>query len=181
MQLYINNSRYADSNILFGRVFPAMVTVFPILSLVFLLSVGVTKGTAVPILMSLLLIAVMVVVYVRRGRHPAVQSIEFLPHCINVCFFSRRSSFDTARIRNMEYEGVRNRTRVKVVNAPFPKDGERILVVTLFDNTELRVRVDYEHHATLQRIAAQHASPHPVATSGDGCANPSAESVTRSL
>lgn len=160
MPLQIDNSRYARSNVLFGRVLPAVVTICAIWLLASLLSHGLTRGTAVPAMLAGLCIVYMIVTYVRRGRHPAVTSIEFLPDRIDVHCLGGMSSVDMARVRDMEYEGIENRSRVQVLNAPFPTDAERILVITLDDGTEFRVRVRDEHDAPLKEIAArQQRSP----------------------
>lgn len=152
--LRIDNSAYAGANILFGRVLPGLVIASSIWSLLSLKSDGPTRGTVVPALLALLLIAYMIVSYVRRGRHPAVMSIEFLPDCLNVNFSTDTASFNVAQIRAMEYEGTRNPARVGVLNAVFPQNDDRILVVTLADEIELRVQVQYEHDAPLKAFAA---------------------------
>jgi len=154
MPLHIDNSRYARSNILLGRVLPGLVAIGAVWLLVSLLSHGLTRGTVVPAMLSVLCIVYMILTFVRRGRHPAVTSIEFLPDRIDVHCFGDMSSFEFAQIRDIEYEGIENRTRVKVMSAPFPKDAERILVITVDDGMELRVRVRHEHDAPLKEIAA---------------------------
>ncbi len=154
MTLQIDNSAYAGSNIIFGRVLPGLVVVGSILTLASLFSQGLGEGTFIPLVMTAGLIVLMAIVYARRGKHPAVTSIEISREEINATFLSGRSCYGMDQVRSMEYEGVRNPSRVDVRHAPFPKDGERVLVITLADQTELRVRVRYEHDAALKAIAA---------------------------
>lgn len=153
--LRIDNSGFAQSNILFGRVLPACVTIGAIWWLVSLLSKGYTRGAVVPALLSSLLIVYMIVAFVRRGRHAAVKSIEFQPDHIDVVFAGSTSSFDITQIRAMEYAGTQNPARVSVRNARFPNDRDWILVLTLADGTELRVVVGHEYDAPLKEIAAR--------------------------
>lgn len=158
MSLHIDNSQYAQSNILFGRVLPAAAILCAAWTLWTTLSSGLTNATIVPAMLTALWIVVMVVVYIRRGQHPAIVSIDFLPDHLEVQFVGRTATFDAKQISAIEYEGIHNPSRAKVVNAPFPKDGERILVITLADVRQLRVRVAYEHDAPLKEFAASVAA-----------------------
>ncbi len=151
----IENSAHARANILIGRVIPALFILCAAWSFVSLLSNGVTRGTLIPIMLTLLWIVAMGGLYLRRGQQRAVLALEFSSAGVEAQFLRGTASFPFTEIQSLEYTGVHNPARVPVLGAPFPQQGERILVLTLRDKTELRVRVRWEHHADLQDIAAR--------------------------
>ncbi|MCE9545465.1 MAG: hypothetical protein K8T25_08100 [Planctomycetia bacterium] len=162
MALRIENAPYARSGILFGRVLPVLIAACAVWTLVSLISNGPSRGTAVPIILMVVWIAAMAIAFVRRGRHRAVYSLEFLPDRMQVQFGDGTESFDLSQIRSLQYEGVHNRSRAAVRVAPFPPGGERVLVVTLVNGKELRAKVSEEHDAELKRIAMQIQPPKPT-------------------
>jgi len=155
MSLRIDNRDYARSGLIFGRILPFVVGASCLWTLVSLVFSGLSYATAVPIVINILLIVIMGALFARRGRHPAVFSLELETDQFNVEYSSHTITYRLNQIRDMQYEGVHNRSRVKVSSAPFPPDGVRILVITLSNGTELRVRVRHEHDQPLKQVAAR--------------------------
>lgn len=151
--LRINNSRYAYSNIFFGRILAPLVGGESLLYVVRSVLFGDlgNSGTVVFFLIRLYLIGLMLWVFIRRGRYIAILWIEF-DDSIKVGRPGRTDSYEWNDVKQMEYEGVRNPARIDVSNATFPKHDDLILVITLKDEKELRIRVGKEHDSILKQF-----------------------------
>lgn len=153
--LQIDNSRYARSTVLFGRWVPIIVGGLAAWTFIASLGTGNFPTMLLGGMITVLWIVYMVIAYLRRGRQSVVMRVQFDGEQFEVTFLHSTERFEVLQIRCMEYEGIGNPSRAPVATAPFARDGERILVMTLGSGLELRVRVQHEHDAPLKKIAAR--------------------------
>lgn len=96
----------------------------------------------------------MVILLKQKGSNTGVEWIEFGDKLyVNDAGLEKSHYF--SEVKRLEYEGIGNPARALVTDAPFPKDGERILVVRLRTGVEYRANVRYEHDQPLKKIAQE--------------------------
>ena len=158
MNIHIENNRTAYANVAFGRALPALISVVALADLVSIIFTDLSDGTLIPALLSVLWVIYMGIAFARRGRHPAIREMKIGDEWISAKCVAESRSFRTADVTVVEYEGVVNRSRVPVAGAEFPQNGERILVLTLRDGMELRVKVGSELDPALKEFAVKLAA-----------------------
>ena len=154
--LQIDNRRYATNNLIFGRIIAPLVALGAAGSIVSILRFAdLTKnGVIIGLGIQTIIVVLMIIVYLRRGRHAIVMNLEIGDQLVVEKKNGVQIQYSWDRVERMNYEGVRNSSRVGIPSAPFPKDDQRILVITLDDGAELRVRVEHEHDQSLKKIAS---------------------------
>ena len=152
--LRIDNRRYARGNFIVGRILAPLVAMGASATVGVMIGSGhvFTRGGMIGASVNMVIVILMLNIVVRRGVPPQVSWVELGEDLVVGKGESvRRIPWDD--VLRMEYEGVRNRTRVPVTDAPFPKDDARVLVITHRKGLALRIRVEWEHDATIKACA----------------------------
>lgn len=154
--LHIDNRRYASNNMIFGRIVAPLVGLGAAASIVSILRFADLSKNGVIIGLGIqgIIVVLMAIVVWRRGRHPLVMQLELGEQLVVEKKSGEQTHHSWDRVERMEYEGLRNPARVRIPGSPFPKHDQRVLVITLDDGRELRVRVEHQHDVELKKIAS---------------------------
>lgn len=154
---------YALANLIFGRVIAATVglgalwnSLASLASIIHALQRGMTPERIfyLHLMLSLLWLVMMAILFAHRGRDPIVFWCE-LGDQIVLGRLGGPQEYSWSQVTAFDYEGIGNRTRIAVARAPVPKDGRRILVISLASGTQFRLKVRNELDAALKEFAKQ--------------------------
>lgn len=153
--LHIDNWWFGVSNLVFARIGPGLVIISASWSAVTAIHAANERSLYLQLMMSLLWIVMMGIVFWRRGRHPIILWCDLAEH-LTLGRIRGREDYPWSAILGFDYEGVGNPTRLPVVSAPIPVNGQRILIISALSGEEFRIKVGDVHFAALKDLAVKH-------------------------